>query len=300
MINKANKRVIVTADDFGLSPEINDGIVQGYLNGIVRSTALLMNAPATSHAISLARKHPGLEVGIHLGIVEGICLSATEERSSVNAKSIIDDVSYFNSSPCLLRSWKKFGLRYLLGRVSFAALKHELDLQLRLFQKELGRIPFANSTQHLHLLPGVSEIVLELASEYGIQAFRCHAVIPDVPQIGQFRWASARVMRILGKRFRALAEAKKIRMPDGMLGFAHSGHLDIATMVAMLSIVPKGTYEIMTHPGFDCPQLKLDLPWAFEDFNWTSELSAVMAPQINKAIQANGLSLMNFSSLKEN
>ncbi len=300
MINAANKRIIVTADDFGLSPEINDGIVQGYLNGIVRSTALLMNAPATSHAISLARKHPGLEVGIHLGIVEGICLSAMEEQTSGNAKSIMGDDSYFNAGPCLLRSWKNFVLRYLSGGIVFAALKHELELQLRLFHKELGRIPFANSTQHLHLLPGISEIVLELAGDYGVEAFRCHAVIPDAPTVGRLRWASARVMRILGKRFRTLAEAKKIRMPDGMFGFAHSGHLDIAIMLEMLSMVPEGTYEIMTHPGFDCPQLKLDLPWAFEGFNWTSELSAVMAPQICEAIQAKGLSLMNFSSLKEN
>jgi len=299
MNNSANKRVIVTADDFGLSREINDGIVQGYLNGLVRSTALLMNAPATDHAISLARKHPGLEVGIHLGLVEGICLSATGEGSSDKSNSIRDDVSYFNARPCLLRSWKKFGMRYLSGGIRFTALKHELDMQLSLFQKELGQIPFANSTQHLHLLPGISEIVLDLASAYGIRAFRCHAEIPDAPQVGQQRWASARVMRILGKRFRALAEAKSIRMPDGMFGFAHSGHLDIADMVEILSMVQEGTYEIMTHPGFDCPQLKLDLPWAFDGFNWASELSAVTDQEVKNAIQANGLRLVNFSSFKE-
>jgi predicted glycoside hydrolase/deacetylase ChbG (UPF0249 family) len=300
VINKPIKRIIITADDFGLSPEINEGIVRGYLDGVVRSAALLMNAPGTAHAIALAKKHPGLEVGIHLGIVEGICLTATDTRLSRKVKSITEKFSYFEGRPCLLKSWKTFCLRYLFCGISFTALQRELETQLLLFQKEFGNIPFANSTQHLHLLPGISELVLDLADTFGIKSFRCHSVMPDSPPVYRPRWAAAFIMKILGKRFRSLAKMKKISMPDGMFGFAHSGHLDFNSLIKMISQATEGTYEIMTHPGLDCPQLKLNLPWAFEGFNWLSELSAVTNPLVKEGLRTYGLELINFRSLELN
>src|ERR1041385_1104025 len=60
------KRLIVTADDFGMSPGINRGIVEAHRNGILTSASLLVNRPASEEAAATVRDHPALSVGLHL------------------------------------------------------------------------------------------------------------------------------------------------------------------------------------------------------------------------------------------
>jgi len=65
------KRLIVTADDFGMSPGINRGIVQAHRGGIVTSASLLVNRPASKQAAVLGRDCPALSVGLHLEMDSG-------------------------------------------------------------------------------------------------------------------------------------------------------------------------------------------------------------------------------------
>lgn len=67
--------LIINADDFGIHEDVNDGIIQAYLGGLVRSTSLLVNMPATGHAVQLAKEHPELEVGLHLNISSQFCVA---------------------------------------------------------------------------------------------------------------------------------------------------------------------------------------------------------------------------------
>lgn len=58
-------RLIVNADDFGLTAGVSDGIVEAYVRGIVTSTSLMVDAPAAEHAVGLAAEHRGLSIGLH-------------------------------------------------------------------------------------------------------------------------------------------------------------------------------------------------------------------------------------------
>src|SRR5215813_8198613 len=60
------KLLIVNADDFGLSPGINAGIIEGFEQGILTSASIMVNAPASEPAVQLAHAHDGLGIGVHL------------------------------------------------------------------------------------------------------------------------------------------------------------------------------------------------------------------------------------------
>ena len=97
------KSIIVTADDLGLDPSINDGIVEAYKNGLVTCSALLMNAPSTDEGIVIAKDNPGLEVGIHLSIVEGFSLRNIHS-------TITSETSYFENGICKIQNFEEYRL----------------------------------------------------------------------------------------------------------------------------------------------------------------------------------------------
>lgn len=73
------KLLIINADDFGLDDGVNLGIVEAYRSGLVRSTSLMVTMPAAQAAAGMTRKEPGLEIGLHVNITEGRCLSPPRE-----------------------------------------------------------------------------------------------------------------------------------------------------------------------------------------------------------------------------
>ncbi len=282
-------RVLVTADDFGLAEGVNRGIIQCHREGIVRSTSMLMNAPSTEQALALADQHPTLEIGIHLGLVEGYSLLG---RSS----SLSDSLRYFPEQPCLHRHWKHFVPRYLTGRIQLIELEHELRLQIESFLKYRGSIPFANGTQHMHLLPGIQELILRLAQEYKIGALRAPS-----EQNEDSRWPYSFVLKRLGRRMRRLANEGP-QIPDRFVGFAYSGRLSTTNLEALLthlkaSARPQQTVEIMCHPGFDCPELRDNLPWGYQSFDWDAERRALLAPSVRRMLDDHQFELIQFKDL---
>ncbi len=78
------RRLIVNADDFGLTTEVNKGIIEAYRNGIVTSTTIMVNMPGFADAVEKIRCTPGLAVGIHLNLTYGVpVLGADQVRSLV-------------------------------------------------------------------------------------------------------------------------------------------------------------------------------------------------------------------------
>jgi predicted glycoside hydrolase/deacetylase ChbG (UPF0249 family) len=287
-----NRHLVITADDLGLSPEINRGIIDGYRDGVVTAASLLMNAPATAEGITFAKQNPGLQVGIHLGFVEGIALS--RERNSLS-----DPEDYFAGQVCLHRHWSDFLKRYLSGRISGGELERELRLQIEVFLRHFPAIPFANGTQHLHLLPGILNIVIKLCDEYGIRWLRLPVSMPAMAS-GFVRRTQGRMMARfarIGARSAAI-QSGRIRHPERFLGFSHSGAMSDEVILEMLSEAiagdGSGVVEMMVHPGYEAAYLRRDLPWAYATFNWEQELAAVRSEKVRAAITAAGFRLGGF------
>lgn len=283
------KQVVVTADDFGIAEEINRGIIHAHLRGIVTSASLLTNAPATLNAIQLAKECPTLEIGIHLSLVEGISLRGRHGTTT-------DELRYFNDSICLHRHWRPFVLRYVTGRIKIAEIEEELRLQFESFLEHFDRIPFANATQHLHLLPGIQELVIKLCREYKVEALR----VPSSKD-GHGRFPFDVALKILGKRMRKNLGANKFTAPmctDQFAGFHVSGCLTESDLMKIIDNLGEGTTEIMTHPGFNSRFLRTNLSWGYRHFRWEQELEALTSPMVRGMIRAQGIAITSFSGLR--
>ena len=283
------KALITTADDLGLADDINRGIAEAHEHGILRSAALLMNAPATDAALALRRRLPDLEVGIHLSLVEGLSLRARPGTTT-------DPESYMDGRLCLHRAWPQFVKRYARGGIDLGELEEELDLQLARFRDALGDIPFANGTQHLHLLPRVLEMVLRLLKKHDVPSLRLPRRSLRTPGFGRRRLVNG-ALEALGRRAAPRAAAAGLRFTEHFAGFDVCGQLDPAALIRLLGAIPAGTTELMSHPGYDCVALRTALPASYGTFAWASELRALRDPGVRAAVTANHIDLIQFRDL---
>ncbi|HAZ14145.1 MAG: hypothetical protein A2X86_02735 [Bdellovibrionales bacterium GWA2_49_15] len=281
------RKLIVCADDFGIDHAICTGIVYGHTQGIITSTALLMNAPFTGFAIELSKDAPDLEVGLHLSIVEGYCLSGQL------SKSLLDPENYFSQRPCLHRNWKQFLKKFCLGQISMLELEREFRMQIEAFLTEIGPIPFLNSTQHLHCLPPIGKLVVSLCQEYGIKNIRLPKSIDRGARLNS-RKIQAELLQSLSRRLR---KKTSLRAPDLAFGFTNAGALTRDLILGFLPQIQENEVaEIMAHPGHDSATLRELLPQSYGTYNWSGELAALVDPEIKLKMSELGIELATFST----
>lgn len=285
-----NKKIIITADDLGIDSDINRGIEESYTNGVLTSTALLVNTPKTDEGIAIAKKLEGLEVGLHLSIVEG--MSLTGKQSSVT-----DTDKYFDNQLCLIKHWKVFLIKYFTGKINLHHLEVELDLQFKKFKEHFDEIPFVNGTQHLHIMPGVIDVVLQLAEKYKVKAIRLPSVEkPSVLYLNK-RFPVLIPFQLLGSIAKQKARRKNMKFPGAVLGMQYSGKIDESTFKKMITHLPAEVNEIVMHPGYTSAMLQNNLPWAYTGFNWEMEKNTLTSLDIKQFIENKSITRINFNSL---
>ena len=278
------KRLIVNADDFGLHASVNRGIRDAHSGGIVTSTSLMAGGAAFDEARAIARDCPELGVGVHLTLV-----GARPVASAV--ASLVDGEGNFCASyPVFLR-------RYLQGTIRRDEVARELAAQIEKVTQAGIRPTHLDSHQHLHVVPGISAIVLDLARRFAIPAVR----IPAEP-LGFFGGLSPSVGRVVGRSgltvlaglFRRRALAAGLKTPDHFFGMLAGGQLNEIALQTILQQLPAGTAEIMCHPGRPDAALARQYSW---DYHWSDELAALCAPRIRRILQENGIRLISFREL---
>lgn len=140
------KRLIVNADDFGLSEAVNHGIIKAYEAGIVTSTTLMAAMPAFDHAVALAKQHPDLHVGIHLTLTAYKPLLKTH-------KHIVTEDGYFR---------KQNDIDTIDLEEAYLELKAQIEKVL-----ESGLpIDHLDSHHHIHIHPILKDVIERLQQEY--------------------------------------------------------------------------------------------------------------------------------------
>ncbi len=286
----SKRRIIITADDLGIDSSINKGIIESYKNGVLTSTALLMNVPETHEGITLAKENPGLEVGIHLSIVEGISLRGMES-------TITDPLTYFDNKICMIRDWKAFLKKYISSKINFHELEEELELQIQSFLRHYNSIPFVNGTQHMHLMPKVWKIILKLAKKYDVKAVR----LPGLTMPSKL-WLNKRLpflipFQLLGELGKRNCRKSGIKYPKDVVGMQYSGKINEIRLLFLLKNIQTETLEIVMHPGYESLKLRDNLPWAYSTFDWDSERKAIQSEKVKEYILKNNIELINFSKL---
>ncbi|WP_293686661.1 ChbG/HpnK family deacetylase [uncultured Phascolarctobacterium sp.] len=260
------KQLIVNADDFGLHPLINAGIIKGHQEGFITSTSLMPSAPCWQEAVRLAKENPLLGIGVHLTLVGGVPSVLPKEKVS----SLLDDDGLF------LPDYVAFAKRYYGGAVKRSELEAELRAQLERALSCGVNITHIDSHQHTHVLPGINSLVLKLSNEYNIIRVR----IPKEGYFftGGFQTGVGRLIGRSGLSFCAdmaalRADSLGLRHPQHFYGMLAGGHLNAQLIANILCQLPEGVSEIMTHPGLDSAALGKAFSW---QYHWREELDAYL------------------------
>ena len=238
-------RLILNADDFGLTAGVNRAIVELHRAGLLTSTTLMARAAATEEAIELARDLPALGVGCHVVLVDGDPQLTTREIPTLVERR----TGRFHST------LGSFVGRLLSGHISAREIEAEAAAQIAFLQNRGLRLTHFDTHKHLHMFPAVLRPVLRAARAAGIRALRN----PFEPVWSQratlraplVRRAEVRLLRLMGPGFRRIVAEEGFTTTDGALGVLATGTLDAATLTALLRKLPTGTWEVVTHPGYN-------------------------------------------------
>ena len=282
------KQLIVNADDFGYTRGVNRAIVEAcHQNGrgIITATSLMANAPAFDHAVELAHKTAGLDVGCHLNLVEGRPLSpASAIPSLVNADG-------------QLLGARRLGKRLLTRTASGAEIECECAAQVD--RMIAAGIPptHLDTHQHAHLHPTVATAVARTAQRYGIAWVRrpFESFSPPTRLGNVKRRILAAGLRSSARSFDRIMAAHGLRCPDHFSGFVLTGALTVVGLRATLALLPDGATELMCHPGYTDAALAR-LPTSLQAQR-QRELEALCDPGVRDVLRARGIQLISFREL---
>lgn len=242
-------QLIVNADDFGLTPGVNRAILELHQAGVLTSATLMARAPATAQAIEIAQAYPKLGVGCHVVLVDGEpMLSARQEIPN------LVDPALGQFEPSLFRFLKAIYQRSPSRKIDYQ-IEREAAAQIASLQSHGLRLTHIDAHKHTHMFPRVLRPLLRAARSAGIRAVRN----PFEPVWSQnatrrapwVRRMEVRLLRLLESEFQKIVAGEGFATTDGAVGVLATGTLDSATVSSLIQKMPAGTWELVTHPGYN-------------------------------------------------
>lgn len=250
------RRLIVNADDLGLTEGVNRAILETHHNGIVSSATLMANGAAFDHAVELARSAPELSVGCHVVLVDGVPVMERETASSLLSKR--------TSRTEFPRQLSTVAMRAVLGRLDREQMVAEIVGQVRKIRSAGIQVTHFDTHKHTHIFPAVLDALIGAALICGVPALR-NPIVPDHPMEAMElarrpglwkRYGQVKMLRQFGKRFRERVKRAGLMTPDGVIGVVETGSFDRALLVEAIENLPEGTWELVCHPGYDDDELR--------------------------------------------
>lgn len=154
-------RLIVSGDDFGLSEQVNEGVIRAFRDGVLTSCSLMVTGDAFDQAVALARENPGLAVGIHLVTVMGRSVLPKRE-----IPSLVDEQGRFSNNPSLA------GLKYYFWARARRELRRELAAQFEKYESTGLPLSHVDGHLHMHVHPVIFDAAITLGERFGAKRMR--------------------------------------------------------------------------------------------------------------------------------
>lgn len=268
------KRLVVTADDFGLSREVNEAIELAHRQGILTSASLMVGSPAAADAVARARRLPSLRVGLHLVLIE-----AEPVLPRARIPGLVGPDGRFRTDMAA------YGPGLFFSPALRRQLADEIGAQLAAYRATGLPMDHLDAHKHFHMHPAIAAEIVRQGAAFGVRSVRTPveplAVLQQVEPValgGEARIA-APFARLLDKRMRRAGFAT----PDQVLGLAWSGAMTTQRVAGLLRHLPAGLTELYTHPatadGF---------AGAARGYRYADELAALIAPEAREALAASG------------
>lgn len=276
------RKVIISADDFGLSEGVNEAVERAHCEGILSTASLMVAGPAAADAVRRARMLPNLRVGLHLVVIEG------PAADPAAASGLVDGGGQFPSDQLRL------GLAYRFHPAIRRQLAAEIRAQYRAFAATGLRLDHANAHKHMHLHPTVGRLLIGIGRDHGLPAIRIPAEPPSVMAAsGMPQGVGARMLHLWTRQLRRQARQAGLRTNDHAFGIAWSGHMTAARLLRLAPHLPPGLSEIYFHPATHRNELLTRL---MPDYEHEAEFAALCDPAVRAALLGAGAQLAAYCS----
>lgn len=268
----SRKQLVVNADDFGFTPDVNRGIVDAHQQGILTATTLMANGDAFEDALRLSRQTAALDIGCHLVLIGG--------------RSLLTGKPYPLTVGQLLAALARREIRPY----------DELRTQVRHIDAAGIRPTHLDTHKHTHLAPPVLDAVARLSEEFEIRWVRRPFDFPlNAMPVPRLKRLTSTALGLLRRRFHRVLQKHGCRTTDYFAGFQITGRFRTPELVRLLDALPEGSTELMCHPGHCGEALRTARTRLKESRE--HELKALVAPETREALRRNGIELARYADL---
>jgi len=284
------RRLIINADDFGLTAGVNRAIAEANRSDVLTSATMMANARAFAEAAALAKSQPSLKTGCHVVLIDGDPVSA-------NLPTLTNGSSRFRSS------LKQFAVAAVRRQISADEIQQEAEAQIRKIQSQGITLTHIDSHKHTHMFPHVLRPVLRAAKACRIRAVRNpfeplrawpHSAVLGTPALW-LRSAEVTALQMFAGGFRRAIQEEGMLSTDGTVGIAATGKLDQKMLLHILIALPEGTWELVCHPGYsdaDLQAVGTRLTTSRE-----TELAALISSETKDALARQKIELISYAEL---
>jgi hopanoid biosynthesis associated protein HpnK len=279
------KKLIITSDDFGLSPGVNAAVEKAWKEGLLTCASIMPGGAAFDEAVKIAGRNPGLQVGLHLTLVQGRAVLPASQ-----IPDLVNEAGEFSDNPV------SAGMRYFFDKGLYKQILREIEAQIERV-KDAG-IPLSHLDGHLniHLHPAVFGFLTELMPRYGITSFRLSRErLAHNLRFDQQRRFGKTVERVI---FGALADHARPHLDkQGILyagevkGVLNSGRMTEKYILQILDDLNEGLTELYFHPGI-LPDAEIS--HRMPDYRHEEELAAIISPRVRKKLAELHIGLCNY------
>ena len=269
------KRVVFTADDFGLSESVNEAVEQAHREGLLSTASLMIGGPAAHDAIRRAKSLPNLHVGLHVVVIEGASVRPSAVRGLVDAAGDFSRDQFGASVGYYFRPRKR------------RQLASEIRSQYSAFQKTGLRLDHVNAHKHMQMHPVVGRLMVEIGKDFKLPAIR----VPYEPAAPMSRSGTSvgfggQALNFWSDLLRFRATRAGLQVNDAAFGIAWSGHMTTDRLLRLVPHLPDGLNEIYFHPAtFRDARLQSLMP----DYEHEAELATLLSPELRAALDQAGV-----------
>jgi hopanoid biosynthesis associated protein HpnK len=265
------QNVIFSADDFGLTESVNEAVEQAHTNGFLTQASLMVGAPAAADAVRRAKDLPGLNVGLHLVLVDGGSVLGHEKLPHITGPD--------GRFP---RHQAALGVKYFFSRAARRELAAEIRAQFTAYAATGLLLHHADAHKHMHLHPTIGRLMIEIGREFGLARIRVPAEPPAVLKAcGETPSLVGHALYYWTSVLRAQARRAGLDASDHVFGIKWSGHMTTARVTALLQNLPAGSSEIYFHPATRADAVLKNL---MPDYEHLAELETLLDLRTTEAL----------------
>ena len=270
--------LIINADDFGFSDDVNTAIIQAHEEGILTSTSLMVTGDAAQEAIALAKNHPHLAVGLHLVLVCGKSVLPPAQ-----IPHLVDSQGNFSHNPT------QAGLNYQFNQATRAELRLEISAQLEKFRNSGLNLAHVDGHLHLHVHPVILNILTEFAAEFKIKFIRLPSEeLTKNLKIDRRNLFTKIIWSIVFGQLRnygeGLLKTHNIKFADRVYGLLQTGNMSEEYLLSLIPQIEAELVEIYAHPTSVNTKI---------NNSGEIELAALLSERVREILSIKGFELSN-------